>query len=603
MINKETLRGLPKKTGVYIMKDAAGHVLYVGKALNLRRRVSSYFSGRVPSQPLVRAVAPKASDIDYILTDTEKEALLLEDSLIKEHRPRYNIQLKDDKTYAHIRITVNEEYPRLEVVRRPQKGGSRCFGPYSSAEAARKTVRFLQRIFRLRDCSLAEFSRRERPCIKYQIKRCCAPCCARVGEKYYGELVKRVILFLSGKADKLLRLLDDEMRKEAGNLNYEKAKEIRNTIFAIRKTLEHQKSVAPDAVDRDAVGLYREGKRGEAAILCVRGGKLIARRGLSVAAASGDDSALISGLLVRHYKGGAFIPPEILLPSHPEDREAIESLLSEERGGRVRLRTPRRGDKKRLVKMAGANAEAAFKSRRGRDLDMAEQSEEMRRRFRLPSAPRTIECVDISNMGGAEAVGSLVVYKNGVPVRDDYRRFSIKSVHGADDCGMIYELVGRRIRRGVRDGNLPDLIVVDGGKGQLHAAVRAVREAEAKGVAIIAIAKEREHDIGRKPDRVFIEGRREPIPLKGGDRVALFLQGIRDEAHRVAVCHHRQRRRRQLLDSELMEVIGIGEKRKRLLLREFGGIKGVVGASVEKLKGIIGDGSVARRIYARFHRT
>jgi excinuclease ABC subunit C len=601
MIAKERLKRLPKKTGVYIFKDGAGEFLYVGKAIDLRRRVSSYFARQKTQQPLMRAVAPRAEDVECIVTDTEKEALLLENTLIKEHRPRYNVSLKDDKTYVYIRLSVNEQFPRLTIIRRPTRDGAHYFGPYSSADAARKTIRFLQRLFPLRSCSAAEFGSRERPCIKYQIKRCTGPCCRMIGEDDYGVLARRVELFLGGKTGDLLNQLEKEMKEAAAMLDYERARKIRDTVEAIRVTLEKQKSVMSDRVDRDAVGVYREGTKGEVAILCVRGGRLIGKKAISIHGMSEGESAFMRKFLLNHYLGGAFIPSEILLPLVPENRAAIASLLSEEKNGPLRLTAPRRGDKNKLVKMARSNAEASFHLRRERKMEVAELLEEMRKKLHLPWRPVHLECVDISNLGGREAVGSIVAFVDGKENRDAYRRFSIKTVHGADDCAMIYEVLMRRLQRGKNEGNLPDLVLVDGGRAQLGAALRAIKDLKIKKTAVAAIAKEREEEKKRKPDRIYLEGRRNSIPLKAGDGISLFLQHVRDEAHRFALSYHRTLRKKCLLFTELERVSGVGKKRSALLLKELGDVESVAESSLDRLGKILGNREVAKRIYNYFH--
>ncbi|MEJ2744859.1 MAG: excinuclease ABC subunit UvrC, partial [bacterium] len=323
MISRDTLRRLPHKPGVYLMKSASGDVLYVGKAVDLSRRVSSHVHGRGGSRLLVHAAIPDVDELDYIVTDTEKEALLLENNLIKEHQPRYNVKLKDDSSYAHVRLSLNEEYPALTITRKLQKDGARYFGPYSSADAARTTVRFLQRIFPLRSCSNAELSRRRRPCIKYQIGRCSGPCCGMIDQTGYRELVDRTCLFLSGKTGSLVTLLEKEMLREAGGMRYERAGEIRNVVEAIRKTVERQKSVFPDEADLDAIGIYRQGESGEAVILCVRAGRLIGKRAIALNGPSEDTAAVVRKIISDHYLGGAWIPPVILVPVVPEDCRAI----------------------------------------------------------------------------------------------------------------------------------------------------------------------------------------------------------------------------------------------------------------------------------------
>jgi excinuclease ABC subunit C len=572
-------------------------VLYVGKAIDLSRRVSSHAHGRTGSRLLSRAAISDVSRVDYIVTDTEKEALLLENNLIKEHQPRYNVKLKDDSRYAHIRLSLDEEYPSLTITRNLRKDDARYFGPYSSADAARTTARFLQRIFPLRSCSNAELSRRKRPCIKYQIGRCSGPCCGKIDRSGYRELVARTALFLSGKTGRLVSLLEKEMLGEAGGMNYERAGEIRNTIEAIRKTVERQKSVLPYETDRDAIGIYRQGERGEAVILCVRAGKLIGKRAIALDMLPEDEWAVVREILLNHYLGGAWIPPLILAPAVPRDHHAIESLLAGERGGeRVRIVAPRRGARRGLVALASTNAEASFVSRGEGELDRRRILDEVMSAFRLPAPPVGIECVDVSNMAGDSAVGAVVAFREGLPHKEGYRRFHVRLEGGVDDCRMIYEVVTRRIRRALQSGALPNLIVVDGGRGQLHAAETALSDLGIRDVAVIAMAKERRRGGRETPDRIFLKGRKNAVPLRPGSRIAFLLQRIRDEAHRFAIRGHRSLKRRRLLVSELEGIEGIGEKRSALLLRRFGDLGGIAAASLDELTRALGDRTVARRV-------
>jgi len=602
MISREKLKRLPHKPGVYLMKDDAGKVLYVGKAVDLRRRVASHIRPRRGGQPCSPAMAPRTEEVDYIVTDTEQEALLLEQNLIKEHWPPYNVSLKDDSSPAHIRLSVDDEYPCMTVTRAVPKDGARYFGPYYSADDARRTIRFLRKIFPLRECSASEFLRRGRPCIKYQIKRCSAPCRGMIGREEYGKLVRRVILFLSGKTGDLLDLLQKEMEKCAEKMNYEKAGELRDGIGAIRRTVERQKIVTLDEADRDVVGIYTEGGSGEAAILFVRGGRLIGRKTIALEGEIGSEPALIRRIMLEHYLRGAFIPPEILLPSFPDERGVLQRHLSERRGGRVALLSPRRGDKRALVRMAASNAEAAFFSRRERDLESEKLLREMQRKFHLAAPPRWVECVDISDIGGSAAVGSVAAFRNGVPWGDGYRRFSIKTVAQSDDCRMIYEVLTRRTRRGLTGWGLPDLFVIDGGRGQLHAALRALSEAGVSATAAIALAKERRREERRVPERVFIEGRANAISLKRGDAITLFLQRLRDEAHRFALDYHRRLRGKRLLTSEIEALEGIGAARVRQLLASFGDMRGVAQAPLGALTRVLRSRVAAKRVYEHFRK-
>jgi excinuclease ABC subunit C len=595
MVDIGAIGRLPRRPGVYIMKGAGGEVLYVGKAVDIRRRVSSYFTPRGDGRTAIPAMVSRAGGVDFIVTDTEKEALLLEETLIREHRPRYNVSLKEAGSCAHIRIAEGEEYPRIEITRRFRRDGARWFGPYSSVDAARRTVRFLQRIFPLRDCASPAPPRRSRPCLSHQIGRCPAPCRGLIGRAEYAALVRRACLFLSGRDGGLLRELEGEMRREAAALRFEKAREIRETIAAIRKTIEGQKTVSLDGADRDAIGVHREGGRGAAALLFVRGGRLIGARTIPFEG-GGDDASLLGELIRRHYLGGARVPPEILLPAEPADAGRLGRALVDARGGAVRIRVPRRGGGRALVSMAASNAAAAYAARTERARAADETGLELAKRFRLPSPPRDIECVDISHLGGASSTGSLVAFRDGEPRPGGYRRFTMKGAGGADDCGMIYELVLRRARRGRSGWEMPDLLLVDGGKGQLGAARRALEEEGAGGTAVIAIAKERDLSGRRAPDRVFLPGRRDAVCLRPGDPASLFLQRVRDEAHRFALRGHRALRKKRLLRSELDLIPGVGPARRAALLKAFGDIDAVAAAPAAALARVLGDRPLARRV-------
>ncbi|MDD5557613.1 MAG: excinuclease ABC subunit UvrC [bacterium] len=595
MITREDIRRLPAGPGVYIVKTAAGEVLYVGKALDIRRRVAAHFRRR--GGAFAAAFAPRAEAVEFIVTGTEREALLLEGTLIRERRPRFNIRLEGAGARAYIRLTVHEPWPRLEVAREPRRDGARYFGPYLSASAALRMARFLQRTFPLRDCPLAEARRRTRPCLKHQIGRCPAPCRGLISGRAYRERVRRAALFLSGRAGKLLDGLRAEMERHAAALRYERAGRIRDAIAAIGGALERQRCVLPDGADRDAVGIHREGGRGAAAVLCVRGGRLIGSAASRWEGEAAADGAVVREVLLRHYPGGASVPPEVLVPAMPEDREAVERLLSEARGGRARLVVPRRGARRDLVRMAAANAEAVHRSRPAEGEEAA--LEAIRARFRLPRLPRRIECVDVSHTGGAAAAGAVVAFLDAAPRPDGYRRFRIRGSAAADDCRMIHEVLSRRFREGHREWGVPDFLVVDGGRGQLAAAERAVAGAGVQGVSVIAVAKEREAGGRKVPDRVYRSGRANPVPLRPGDPASLLLARVRDEAHRFAVRSHRRMRGKALRGSALDGIPGIGPRRKARLLAAFGSVSGIRSAPLDAVEGALSSAAAARAVKAR----
>jgi excinuclease ABC subunit C len=422
-----------------------------------------------------------------------------------------------------------------------------------------------------------------------------------IAEAGYRERVKRVELFLRGRGEDLLRGLRAEMEAAAARLDFERAGELRDTVGAIEKTVEQQKTVASDETDRDVVGVFRAGDVAMTAVLCIRAGRLLGRKLFPGKAAAQDDAAIVRELFLMHYLGDAFIPAEIILPAAPDDMALITSLLRERRGSTVKLLVPKRGIKRKLVAMAETNAEEAFGERERKARDTAVFAAELQRRFHLPRPACRVECVDISNIQGAEAVGSVAVFCGREPKKELYRRYAIQSVAGADDCGMIYEVVRRRVERGRVEGSLPDLMVVDGGRGQLSAARRALQDAAVDTVSVIAIAKERTGAGEALPDRIFRENRKNPLLLKQCDRVSHFLQALRDEAHRFAIRYHREKRERKIRISALTGVEGVGEKRKKLLLRHFSGLDEIARASIPDLEKVLNNKRVAERIYHYFH--
>ncbi|MCX6357844.1 MAG: excinuclease ABC subunit UvrC, partial [Candidatus Aureabacteria bacterium] len=455
----------------------------------------------------------------------------------------------DDTAPAHIRVSLADDFPSATVVRRVETDGGRYFGPYHSADAARRTLRFLQRAFSVRGCSAAEYARRKRPCVAHQIRRCAGPCRGLVSRERYAMQVGRVMLFLKGKTGDLLKQLAREMEQCAARLEFERAGSIRDTIASIRATVEQQKIITADGADRDVVGIYREGARGEAAILCVRGGRLIGRRSFPIHDAADDERRIVRDALAGHYLSGVLIPPEIILPVLPEDVRVLEARFAQARAGAVRFRAPKRGKLAALVRMAASNAEAAYAAACDRGVSAALLGERLRDTLRCGRVPGWVECVDISNLGPSSAVGALVSFRDGLPDKSGFRKFSIKTVIGVDDCRMIHEVVSRRARRGLASWGMPDLMSIDGGRGQLGAALRALKETGVAGTAVVALAKGRVDRGQRTPERVFIEGRKNPIRLRDGEPVTLFLQRVRDEAHRFALRYHRGVRGKRMLGS------------------------------------------------------
>jgi excinuclease ABC subunit C len=587
-------KNAPGTTGVYLMKDKTGKIIYVGKARNLRSRIRSYFSG-TDSRPMISFLVPKVHDLEFIVTDTEKEALILENNLIKEHRPRYNVNFRDDKAYFNIRLNIKDKFPRFELVRRVKEDGAKYFGPYSSSASVKETIHFLQQIFPLRSCSDTELKSRKRPCIEYEIKRCTAPCCGFIENEDYHKLVKDAVSFLEGREKKLISDLRSRMTAAAKELKFEEAAVIRNRIAAIEATLEKQRIVSMSFVDRDVFGLYTKGGLIQICAIFIRKGKILGRKKFPLFKIGADSSEILSSLLKRYYNGEVFIPEEIIIPDDIDDREVIEEWLAEKRGGKVSVVVPKRRQRKDLLNMAMDNAENIFETEKSAEHDKEEALEILLKRLHLKKLPNRVECFDISNMGGTDAVGSMVTFVGGNPWKSDYRHFKIKTVQGMDDYAMMYEVLKRRYKG---KKNLPDLIMVDGGKGQLGVALSAIKELKIEGIDVIGLAKETGNDISERErtsvrkgeDRVYIPKRKDPIYLSRHPKALFLLQRVRDEAHCFAISYHRKLKKKKDFSSVLDGIPGIGETRKKALLSHFGDINKIKKASVEELQKVAGIG-------------
>jgi excinuclease ABC subunit C len=664
----EILDGLPTEPGVYIMKDARGKPIYVGKAAVLRNRVRQYFQ---PNTGDIRDFVPLlegiVADIETVITSNEKEALLLENTLIKRYQPRFNVNLKDDKNYLVLRLDPKAEWPRLEVVRRLGTDGAHYFGPYHSATACREALRVVNRHFQLRTCTDHVLHNRRRPCLQYQIKRCPAPCVLPVPREQYDEQVRDVRLFLDGKSEEVLARLGTRMKEAAGRTEFEVAADIRDQIRALEVTLEEQQVVSADFVDQDVVGYHRAGVALEIVVMSIRGGKLSGNRAFSFSGQEFPDAELISSFVGLYYDMGASVPDELLLPIEIEDAALKAEWLTERRaaqvqgGGRkkrVELLVPQRGDRRKLVELARKNAAASFATRRNARADTELALGKLQKRLKLPRMPRTIECYDVSHLQGFATVASMVVFVDGRPDKARYRTYKVRAPAAGggrndrknDDFASMYEVLSRRFRRSkqpdeAESWKLPDLIVIDGGKGQLGMALAAARDVGVDvrpgiGLPIVGLAKEREEDepepagseaapgagdgeraaapaeapdardtkgrgkakdTPKKPDRVFLPHAKDAIPIRPSSAEMFVLQALRDEAHRFAVSFHRGQRRRLTLRSALVDIPGIGPGRQRQLLRHFGSIKRVREASVDELAAAPGiSRAVAEAVYAHW---
>ena len=587
----DKLTSLPSRPGVYLMRDKAGKVVYVGKAKDVRARVRSYFNNS-DERSQIQFLLGRVEDIETLVTSSDKEALILENNLIKQYKPRYNIRLKDDKSYLSIKVTTQHSWPRIFATRKIVKDGGRYFGPFSSAVAARETIDIIEKHFLLRNCTDHNFRNRSRPCLQYQIKRCMAPCVLPVPEDVYREQVRQAMLFIDGKQQQLIDELRQRMQAKADAEEFESAARIRDQIQAVEKTLEKQRMVAHWGADQDIFGLYREGGFIEAQVLLVRQGKLTENLSYSLQDLEFPDEEIVGSLLTQFYQGQRFVPDEILLPVTLEDREAREEYLAERKGKRIEIINPQRGDKRHLVQMAEENAKQSFSERHDQERARETMLRELQAQLRLKRYPQRIECFDISTIHGSHAVGSMVTFIDGEPNKNFYRHFRIRTIDpssGGDDFGMMLEVLKRRFRRGKEEADLPDLIVVDGGRGQLAMALTAMAELGIEGVDAVGLAKmrvqaaPRSAEIERSEERVFLPGQSNPVILKRNSNALFLLQRVRDEAHRFAITHHRKLRSKQTLYSALDRISGVGGARKRALLRAFGSVKKIEEASIEEL--------------------
>ncbi len=586
---------LPQAPGVYLFKDPKGAILYVGKAKELRKRVRTYFQGREQDIKTFIMLS-KVAQIDHIATQTEKEALILEDILIKEHHPRYNIQLRDDKRYPLLRLSIQERFPRLSVVRRTREDGALYFGPFPAATSMRETLRVIHRAFPLRRCSAAQFAHRSRPCLNFQMNRCLAPCCNEVSEEEYNRIVEEVRLFLEGKSDVLAEKLRKRMDQEAAALRFEEAARIRDRLAALERITERQKVITQDSSHRDAVGMARQGGKVGIQVLFIRGGRLLGGRFFAIKDAGLPDQEVLSTFLHQFYKEGQFIPSEVLVPISLEDAPILEEVLGEQGKKRVRVRHPRKESQGHdLLQMAEQNAAGKLLGQ----LKGEDALQEMQKRFSLAHSPARIEGFDISNLSGGLAVGSQVVFEDGEPIKARYRKYRIKTVQGMDDYAMLYEVLVRRLRRGKEEGDLPDLLLIDGGKGQLHVALEVLNELKIEGVDALSIAKKRKPE---EEEKVFLPNKKEGIPLRSASPSSLLLQRVRDEAHRFAIAYHTRLRNKAGLSSLLAEIPGIGEERRRSLLKHLGGWEGIMRATPEELAEAPGmNKTLAQQVWEHLH--
>ncbi len=597
---------LPTEPGCYLMRDADGGVIYVGKAANLRARVRQYFGATSDTRYFVKLLDQFLDRIDVLITSNEKEALILENELIKRHQPRFNVELKDDKNFLHLRIDDRVDWPRIDVVRRPRRDGAKYFGPYHSASKIRSTLKLVERHFKLRNCDDLSFKNRSRPCLQYQIKRCPGPCVLPVDREAYQQQVAEVVLFLQGRRDELARQLEAKMRAAAAEMRYEQAARHRDQLKAIEGSLEDQQMVDLRAIDRDVFGLYREGGLLQVVILLVRRGRLVGSRAFGFDRQGTPDAEVLSTFCNLFYNAGNPVPHEVLMPVEPDGAAALQERLAELRETRVALKVPQRGSGRKLLEMASTNAEHAFFQARREEAVRDGGLVRLKKKLRLANLPYRIECYDISLFQGAQPVASRVVFEGGVPKRSAYRHYKIREVEGTDDFAMMREVLIRRLQRGLAEGDLPDLIVVDGGKGQLNVAVAVFEDLSVNGVDVVGLAKSRVLDGGTGPDgavvrsaeRVFLPGVKDPIVLRSHTDELFLMTHLRDEAHRFAITFHRKLRVGRNFESVLDEIPGVGIARRKALLRHFGSLKRLRRATVDAIAEVEGIGAhLARSIH------
>ncbi len=615
---EDKLKNLPENPGVYIMKDETNEIIYVGKAKNLKNRVKQYFQSSRGHSPKVVAMVEKIRDLEYIITDTELEALILECNLIKKHRPRYNILLKDDKQYPYIKVTVNETYPRIMITREIKRDRAKYFGPYTDLSAVNRTIEIINKLFPIRSCNknIERIAGKERPCLNFHIHRCIAPCQGNISKEAYREIVKRIIMVLDGKQEELIEELHKKMQYAAENLNFEEAAELRDSIAAVRKIAERQKIISSSFIDQDAIAMARQDGEACMQVFFIRGGKLIGREHFLLDGGDLDNRGeVISSFIKQFYNGDTFVPKEIILQQNIDDIEVLESWLSEKRGSKVKLTIPQKGEKQKLIEMVSKNAEDTIKLIMEKYKQDEEKTlgacKELADYIGLAEPPKRIEAFDISHLQGVENVGSMIVFENGRPKNKDYRRFKIKYVDGANDYESMREVVERRFVHGIKEREqleaagidieagkfsiFPELILIDGGLGQINAVLPVLRRLGIN-IQVCGMVKDDKH---RTRGLIYNENE---ISMPISSHAFRLITNIQDEAHRFAIFYHRSLRAKTAVKSQLDEIPGIGPARRQALLRTFGSLKNIKTASIEELSNVQGmNKKVAEMLYNYFN--
>lgn len=587
----EQIQKFPTQPGVYIMRSKTGGVLYIGKAKNLRQRVKQYFAPSGDTRTMIPFLTAKVEKIDTIIVHSEKEALLLENNLIKQHKPPYNVIFKDDKTYIALKINTKHPWPMVQLVRytgRPKADGL-YFGPYTSAFSARTTLDLLHKLFPLRQCSDQELARRKRPCILYDMKRCIAPCVNYCTKEEYFRFVNDVIRFLRGYNREVLKDLKEQMQHYSDQMEFEKAQEIYEIIRQIEKTLEQQHVDKPLGKDTDVIALYRQGEEVTLSQLLFRGGKLIGSYNYNFINMSQDDGEVYRSFLLHLSETGADMPHEFLLPVEIEESAVLSEILSTDQAHKVAILSPQKGAKRSLIEMAQANAESTFKREKDEQSIIENTLMQLQEKCRLTQFPKRIECFDNSNISGTNPVSVMVAYTDGRPDKNRYRKYQIKTVDTPNDYATMQEVLTRRYKRGKEENDLPDLLIIDGGKGHLNIALKVLGELNIISIDVIGVAKEGgRHDKGMTAEQVFLPNIKDPIRLNRTSPILFLLQKIRDEAHRFAITYHRKKRAKSTIKSSLDEIPGIGPVKRKTLLKHFGSLKQMLLATREELEQVKG---------------
>ena len=597
----EQLKQLPPSPGVYLMRDASRDVLYVGKAANLRHRVKSYFGTRQKLSLKLQRMVPQVSDFDFFVTSSEQEALLLELNLIKQYRPRYNVRLKDDKTFPYLKIDLNNDWPAVYVTRRWEEDGGRYFGPFASARSVRQTLKVIKGLFPFRSCTKLIKGFDSRACLEYYIRDCVGPCIGAVTRAEYAEIIKQVVLFLEGKQETVVQELENKMEKAAKALNFEQAAMLRDQIKAVEQVIEGQRIAMTVKGEQDVIAFAGDKDQACVQVFFIRHDKLIGRDSFALQGTRSEDPQQIMASFIKQFYGSSpYLPPLLLLQYPVEDKTVIEKWLQSRRGGKVHIQVPQRGGKKQLVKIVAENAEQGLEQlkikQQGPPTELKTALAEIEQELQLNRPPLRIEGYDISDIQGTAAVGSMVVFDNGRPKPSLYRRFRIKTVSGADDYAMLREVLRRRFKRSLESDVsaptswviIPDFILIDGGRGQLNAALTVMRDAGVGSIPIVSLAKENEE--------IFVPGKTQPIVLPRSSPGLQLLQRLRDEAHRFALGYHQKIHKKETFVSALDIIPGIGPKYKRSLLNQFGSVRAIQEASADEL---VATGKISRSLAER----